>query len=173
MDSEGKISNQQAKTGPAAPPETMSSDQMEVSVVIPCLNEARSIGICVEKALAAFRKAGVRGEVVVAGNGSTDGSIAIAEARGARVVPVALRGYGRAVRKGIEEARGQFIIMGDADDSYDFSDVPRFLAKWREGYDLVMGNRIKGEIKPGAMPWHHRHIGTPVMSAIANLLSGA
>jgi hypothetical protein len=106
---------------------------------------------------------------VVADNGSSDGSIEIAQEHGARVVQVDAKGYGSALRGGFEAARGRFIIMGDADGSYDFSDVPRFVAKWREGYDLVMGNRLKGEIKPGAMPWHHRYIGTPVMSALANL----
>lgn len=150
-----------------------SSDSVDVSVVIPCLNEANSIASCIDKALAAFRACGVHGEVVVADNGSTDGSIAIARDHGARVVPVGAKGYGNALRGGFAEARGRFIIMGDADDSYDFSEVPRFVAKWREGYDLVMGNRIKGEIKPGAMPWHHRHIGTPLMSAIVNLFFGS
>jgi glycosyltransferase involved in cell wall biosynthesis len=148
------------------------TDQVEVSVVIPCLNEAQSIGACVDKALAAFRAAGIAGEVVVADNGSSDGSVEIAERRHARVVHAAERGYGNALRKGIEEARGQFIVMGDADDSYDFSEAPRFVAKWREGYELVMGNRLRGQIKKGAMPWHHRYIGTPAMSAILNLFFG-
>ena len=147
--------------------------KVDVSVVIPCLNEAQSIGVCVDKALAALRAAGIAGEVVVADNGSTDGSVEIAERHRARVVRAAERGYGNALRKGIEEARGQFIVMGDADDSYDFSDVPHFVAKWREGYELVMGNRLRGQIKDGAMPWHHRYIGTPAMSAILNLFFGA
>jgi glycosyltransferase involved in cell wall biosynthesis len=130
------------------------------------LNEAQSISFCVDKALASFKEAGIRGEVVVADNGSTDGSIAIAGEHGARVVHVAMRGYGHALRAGIEAARGQFIVMGDADDSYDFAEVPRFVAKWREGYEVVMGNRFLGEIKPGAMPWHHRYIGNPVLSRV-------
>jgi glycosyltransferase involved in cell wall biosynthesis len=142
---------------------------IDVSVVIPCLNEANSIGICVEKAVTSFRAAGLRGEVVVADNGSTDGSIEIAEKMGARVVRVAARGYGSALRAGIEAARGDFIIMGDADDSYDFGDVPRFVEKWRAGYDVVMGNRFRGEIKRGAMPWHHKYIGNPVLSRVLNL----
>src|ERR1700676_4690356 len=110
-----------------------SQPGVDVSVVIPCLNEANSIGICVEKALGAFCTAGLRGEVVVADNGSTDGSIEIAEKLGARVVRVPERGYGSALRAGIAAARGAFIVMGDADDSYDFSDLPRFVEKWRQG----------------------------------------
>ena len=141
----------------------------DVSVVIPCLNEANSISFCVEKALRAFQAAGLRGEVVVADNGSTDGSVEIAEKLGARVIPVAQRGYGAALRAGIAAARGEFIIMGDADDSYDFSEVPCFVEKWRRGYEVVMGNRFRGEIKPGAMPWHHKYIGNPVLSAVLNL----
>ena len=116
---------------------------VDVSVVIPCLNEANSIGICVGKALDAFKAAGLRGEVVVADNGSTDGSVDIAEKLGARVVSVPARGYGSALRAGIAAARGQFIIMGDADDSYDFAEVPRFVEMWRQGYDVVMGNRFR------------------------------
>lgn len=142
---------------------------VDVSVVIPCLNEANSIGICVEKANKAFADAGLSGEVVVADNGSTDGSVAIAEKRGARVIPVAQRGYGSALKAGIRAARGAFIIMGDADDSYDFGEVPRFVEKWREGNEVVMGNRFAGEIKPGAMPWHHKYIGNPGLTALLNL----
>jgi len=142
---------------------------VEVSVVIPCLNEANSIGICVEKAQKAFADAGLRGEVVVADNGSTDGSIEIAEKRGARVIPVAQRGYGSALKAGIRAARGAFIIMGDADDSYDFGEVPRFVGEWRKGSEVVMGNRFAGEIKPGAMPWHHKYIGNPGLTALLNL----
>src|SRR5262245_24771621 len=108
---------------------------VEVSVVIPCLNEARSLAFCIDKALAAFKAADVCGEVVVSDNGSTDGSIQIAEMHGARIVHAEIKGYGNALRKGIQEARGKFIIMGDADDSYDFSEVPKFVAKWREGYE--------------------------------------
>jgi glycosyltransferase involved in cell wall biosynthesis len=143
---------------------------VEVSVVIPCLNEARSLAFCIDKALAAFKAAEVCGEVVVSDNGSTDGSIEIAEQHGARVVHAEIRGYGYALRRGIQEARGKFIIMGDADDSYDFSEVPRFVGKWREGYQVVMGNRFKGEIKPGAMSWHHKYVGNPVLSALLRLL---
>jgi glycosyltransferase involved in cell wall biosynthesis len=142
---------------------------VDVSVVIPCLNEANSVGICVSKAIQAFSAAGLRGEVVVADNGSTDGSIEIAEQLGARVARVEARGYGSALRAGIAAARGTFIVMGDADDSYDFSEVPRFVEKWRQGNDVVMGNRFRGEIKPGAMPWHHKYIGNPVLSSLLNV----
>jgi glycosyltransferase involved in cell wall biosynthesis len=145
------------------------NDPTDVSVVIPCLNEANSIGICVEKAMHAFRASGLRGEVVVADNGSTDGSIEIAEKLGASVVNVPQRGYGSALRAGIQAARGAFIIMGDADDSYDFSEIPRFVETWSAGYDVVMGNRFRGEIKRGAMPWHHKYIGNPGLSALLNL----
>lgn len=148
----------------------MNNEPMDVSVVIPCLNEANSIALCIDKALKAFEQAGIRGEVVVGDNGSTDGSIEIAQQHGARVAHATLKGYGHALRAGIEAARGRFIIMGDADDSYDFSEVPRFVAKWREGYEVVMGNRFKGEIKPGAMPWHHKYIGNPVLSGLLRIL---
>src|SRR5262249_8746912 len=140
--------------------------------VIPCLNEAQSIASCVDKALAAFNDYGIQGEVVVADNGSTDGSVEIAKAHGARVIHVALRGYGSAIRHGIQEARGDFIIMGDADGSHDFSEIPRFVAKWREGHEFIVGSRLLGEIKDGAMLWHHRHIGTPILSRLVSLFFG-
>lgn len=145
------------------------SVRVEVSVVIPCLNEANSLAFCIDKAVTAFRASGLSGEVIVADNGSTDGSIQIAEAHGARVVRVEERGYGSALRAGIAAARGPFIIMGDADDSYDFSEVPRFAEMLRQGYDVVMGNRFRGEIKPRAMPWHHKYIGNPGLTALLNL----
>ncbi len=153
--------------------EFASSKAPEVSVVIPCLNEALSIASCVDKATAAFQAEGIRGEVVVSDNGSTDGSVEIAESHGARVVHATVKGYGAALRNGIELARGEFIILGDADGSHDFSEIGRFVAKWREGYEFVMGNRFLGGIKEGAMSWHHRHIGTPVLSGILNLFFGA
>jgi len=146
------------------------SPTVEVSVVIPCLNEASSLAYCVDKAMKAFRAAGLSGEVVVADNGSTDNSIRIAEEHGARVIRVAERGYGAALRAGIAGTRGPFIIMGDADDSYDFSDVPRFVEKLREGNDMVMGNRFRGEIKPGAMPPLHKYFGNPGLTALLNTL---
>jgi glycosyltransferase involved in cell wall biosynthesis len=144
--------------------------QIEVSVVIPCLNEANSIGYCVEKAIGAFQTAGLRGEVVIGDNGSTDGSIEIAEKLGARVVHAEQKGYGAALQAGITASHGAFIVMGDADDSYDFAEVPRFVEAWHKGNDVVMGNRFKGEIKPGAMPWHHKYIGNPVLSGVLNVL---
>jgi glycosyltransferase involved in cell wall biosynthesis len=143
---------------------------VDVSVVIPCLNEANSVAYCVDKAMEAFRKAGLLGEVIVADNGSTDGSIQIAEDHGARVLRVTQRGYGAALRAGIAAARGPYIIMGDADDSYDFTDVPRFVEKLREGYDVVMGNRFRGGIKPGAMPPLHKYFGNPGLTALLNTL---
>lgn len=141
---------------------------VEVSVVIPCLNEANSLAFCVDKAANAFRASGLSGEVIVADNGSTDGSVQIAEEHGARVVRVPERGYGSALRAGIAAARGPLIIMGDADDSYDFTDVPRFVEKLREGYDMVMGNRFRGGIKPGAMPPSHKYFGNPGLTALVN-----
>jgi glycosyltransferase involved in cell wall biosynthesis len=148
-------------------------DDPEVSVVIPCLNEAKSIGFCIDKARAAFRDMGVAGEVVVSDNGSTDGSIDIAEEHGARVVHAEVKGYGSALRHGIQQARGEFVILGDADGSHDFAEIPRFIAKWHDGYEFVIGNRFLGEIKDGAMSWHHRHLGTPVLTGILNLFFGA
>ncbi|MBA0088751.1 MAG: glycosyltransferase family 2 protein [Acidobacteria bacterium Pan2503] len=146
-----------------------TSVPVEVSVVIPCLNEANSLGSCIDKVVIAFRAAGLAGEVIVADNGSTDGSMQIAEERGARVVRVEERGYGSALRAGIAAARGPFIVMGDADDSYDFGEVPKFAEMLRQGYDVVMGNRFRGEIKPKAMPWHHKYIGNPGLTALLNL----
>lgn len=148
----------------------LASEPIEVSVVIPCLNEAKSLAYCVDKAQAAFAAHNLRGEVVIADNGSTDDSIQIAESCGARVVRVEEKGYGAALMAGIRASRGRFIVMGDADDSYDFSEVPRFVEKWREGYDVVMGNRFEGEIQPGAMPWHHKYIGNPALSSFLNVL---
>ena len=151
----------------------MPDAQPEISVVIPCLNEARSVGSCVERALTTIGALGLTGEVVVADNGSTDGSIEIAQAHGARVVHAAVKGYGSALRKGIEEARGAFIIIGDADGSHDFGEIDRFIAKWQEGYNFVMGNRLHSQLKHGAMAWHHRHLGTPILTGILNLFFGA
>ena len=136
---------------------------------MPCLNESATVGACVQKAMDAMRLHGIRGEVIVADNGSTDGSQRIAEEHGARVVPIAARGYGSALRGGIAAARGTYVLMGDADDSYDFSQAPAFVAKLRHGYDLVMGNRFQGGILPGAMPPLHRYLGNPVLTGIGRL----
>ena len=139
---------------------------------MPCLNEAATIGICIRKALASFESLGIDGEVVIADNGSTDGSQAIAEELGARVVPVALRGYGSALTGGIAAARGRWVIMGDADDSYDFAGLEPFVRQLRAGYELVNGNRFKGGIREGAMPWLHRRLGNPVLSFVGRKLYG-
>ena len=144
----------------------------EISIVMPCLNEADTVATCVEKAVRALREAGISGEVILADNGSTDGSQKLAEARGARVVPVAAKGYGSALMGGIAAARGRFVLMGDADDSYDFLEIPKFVAKLREGFDLVQGCRLPwggGTVAPGAMPWSHRWIGNPMFSRMSRL----
>jgi glycosyltransferase involved in cell wall biosynthesis len=149
--------------------QTAEANAPEVSIVIPCLNEENSIGIVVEKAKRAIEMMGVSGEVIVADNGSTDRSVEIALSKGARVVHVAQKGYGNALRGGIEAARGRIIVIGDADDSYDFLEAPKLVAKIKEGYDLVVGSRFKGRILPGAMPWTSK-IGNPIMTFTLNLL---
>ena len=141
----------------------------EVSIVIPCLNEAETIEGVVREVQAAVEKNGLSAEVIVADNGSSDGSQQIAARLGAKVVSVVERGYGSALRGGIFAARGRYIIMGDADGSYDFSSIGTFVDKLRQGNDFVMGNRFKGGIQPGAMPWKNQWIGTPALSRIANL----
>jgi glycosyltransferase involved in cell wall biosynthesis len=146
---------------------------LELSVVMPCLNEAATVGACVQKAVDALRRNGIRGEVIVADNGSTDGSQQIARESGARVVPVERRGYGSALQSGIAAARGRFVLMGDADDTYDFSQLGEFVAQLREGYDLVMGNRFRGKILPGAMPPLHRYLGNPVLTGLGRLFFGS
>lgn len=143
---------------------------VELTVVMPCLNEAETLAVCVDKALAALRENDIAGEVVVADNGSTDGSQTIAVEHGARVVAVPVRGYGAALNAGISAARGRFVLMADADDSYNFAHIPRFLAELRKGADLVMGNRFQGGIGPGAMPPLHRYLGNPVLSKVGRVL---
>lgn len=142
---------------------------MELTVVMPCLNEAETVGTCVTKAVRFIEEHRIDGEVVVADNGSTDGSQRLAADAGARVVPVKDKGYGNAIMGGIIAARGEYVIMGDADDSYDFTNLMPFVEKLREGYDLVMGNRFKGGIEPGAMPPLHRYLGNPVLSFLGRL----
>jgi glycosyltransferase involved in cell wall biosynthesis len=149
-----------------------ASQQLDLSVVMPCLNERLTLGTCVQKARDTMARLGIRGEIVVADNGSTDGSQAIAEGLGARVVPVAAKGYGSALRGGIAAARGRYVVMGDSDDSYDFTQLGVFVAKLDEGYDLVMGNRFRGSIRPGAMPFLHRYIGNPGLSWLGRLFFG-
>ena len=147
-----------------------SPDRLEVSVVLPCLNEAETVGICVEKALECLDTLQVAGEVLVVDNGSTDDSADVARRAGARVISEASRGYGNALRRGIGEASGKFIIIADADNSYDLSDLERFVTALRQGADLVMGSRRLGTIENGAMPWLNRRIGNPALSGILNLL---
>ncbi len=142
---------------------------LEVSVVLPCLNEAETVGTCVTAALETMHRLGLRGEVVVVDNGSEDGSPEIARAAGARVVLEPRRGYGNALRRGAEEARGELLVMADADDSYDLSELGRFVDELRAGADLVMGSRVLGRIEAGAMPWLNRRIGNPLLSGILNL----
>lgn len=142
---------------------------MELTVVMPCLNEAETVATCVRKAVAFLADNGIDGEVVVADNGSTDGSRQLAADAGARVVPIPERGYGNALMGGIIAAHGEYVIMGDADDSYDFTNLMPFIIELRKGYDLVMGNRFKGGIAPGAMPPLHKYLGNPVLSFVGRL----
>jgi glycosyltransferase involved in cell wall biosynthesis len=153
-----------------APSEIEAGPEHELSVVMPCLNEADTLATCVRKAQSAMAEHGIDGEVIVADNGSTDGSVEIAEALGARVVPVSARGYGNALMGGIAAARGRYVLMGDADDSYDFLELPKFVEQLRAGNDLVQGCRLErggGQVLPGAMPFLHRRWGNPMFSAMA------
>lgn len=145
-------------------------ETLELTILMPCLNEAETIQTCVTKAMGYLRSSGIRGEVVIADNGSTDGSQALAESAGARVVPIPVRGYGAAILGGIEAAHGKYVIMGDADDSYNFTALDPFVDKLRSGFDLVMGNRFLGGIKPDAMPPLHKYLGNPVLTGIGRLL---
>jgi glycosyltransferase involved in cell wall biosynthesis len=142
---------------------------MELTILMPCLNEAETIEACVGKARRWLEQNGVDGEVLIADNGSTDGSQQLAEKLGARVVPVPVRGYGAALQTGIQAANGRYVIMGDADDSYDFSNLGPFVDKLREGYQLVMGNRFLGGIQPGAMPPLHKYLGNPVLTTVGRI----
>jgi glycosyltransferase involved in cell wall biosynthesis len=142
---------------------------IELSIVMPCLNERETVGVCVRKAMAALQDAGISGEVIVADNGPTDDSVEIARAEGARVVNIEAKGYGSALKGGILASRGEYVLMADSDDSYDFSHAPRFLEQLRSGSDLVMGNRFLGGISNQAMPFLHRYLGNPVLSGIGRL----
>ena len=143
--------------------------EIELSVVMPCLNEAETLESCIVQAQQAIQRAGITGEVIVADNGSTDGSAEIAERCGARLVRVERKGYGSALMGGIAAARGRYVVMGDSDASYDFSLIPLFLEKLRAGYALVMGNRFQGGVRPGAMPALHRYLGNPALTGIGRL----
>jgi glycosyltransferase involved in cell wall biosynthesis len=143
---------------------------LELTILMPCLNEAETLALCIREAQAFLARSGISGEVLIADNGSTDGSQAIAGQLGARVVPIPERGYGAALRGGIAAARGRFVIMGDSDNSYDFANLDGFVAALRGGADLVMGNRFRGGIEKGAMPFLHRYLGNPVLSFIGRLL---
>ena len=148
------------------------SEPIQLTILMPCLNEAETLARCIEKAKRGIERAGVRGEIVIADNGSTDGSQAIAEKAGVRLVPVKAKGYGNALRGGIEAARGEWILMGDADDSYDFAEADRFVEKFKNGDELVMGCRLPvggGTIMPGAMPWKNRWIGNPVLTTLGRI----
>ena len=146
-----------------------TAQPVELTVLMPCLDEAETLEICISKALKSIEEMGIAGEVLIADNGSTDGSQELATKCGARVINAPLRGYGGALQAGIAAAKGRYIIMGDADDSYDFSSLQQFVEKLREGNELVMGNRFKGGIKPGAMPPLHKYLGNPVLSFIGRL----
>ena len=154
-----------ARAGAECPP----VPQLELTILMPCLNEAETVSTCVRKARAFLDRTGVVGEVLVADNGSTDGSRELARNAGARVVRIAAKGYGHALMGGIEAAHGRFVIMADADDSYDFSQLDGFLASLRGGNTLVIGHRFRGGIRPGAMPWLHRYLGNPVLSFLGRL----
>ena len=146
-----------------------TNQEVTLTILMPCLNEAKTVEACVLAGRSYLRRAGIDGEVLLADNGSTDGSPATAAAAGARVVHVSTRGYGAALMAGIDAARGRCIIMGDADCSYDFANLDAYVERLRAGADLVMGNRFKGGISPGAMPWLHRYLGNPVLSFIGRL----
>jgi glycosyltransferase involved in cell wall biosynthesis len=150
-----------------------AGQSVELSVVMPCLNEQETVAVCVRKAISALRTAGIPGEVIVADNGSTDGSVELAQAEGARVVNIEQKGYGSALKGGILAARGKYVLMADSDDSYDFSHAPRFVQQLRTGSDLVMGNRFQGGISDQAMPFLHRYLGNPVLSGIGRLFFGS
>lgn len=147
----------------------MNNNIIEVSVVLPCLNEEETLGVCIKKIKKVFISENIKGEIIVSDNGSVDRSMEIAQAEGAVLVTEAKRGYGAAYQRGLREARGKYIVIGDSDNTYDFYDIPKFLRYLRDGYDFAMGSRFKGAIKKGAMSWSHRYIGNPILSGICRL----
>jgi len=147
----------------------MTNKNIEVSVVLPCLNEEAALSICLNKIKDVFSREGIKGEIIVSDNGSTDRSMEIAGKEGAIMVSEPKRGYGAAYIRGIKEAKGKFIVIGDSDNTYDFYDIPKFLKSLEEGYDFIMGSRFKGGIQKGAMSWSHRYIGNPVLSCMCRL----
>ncbi len=169
QDVEVRIASQ-AEVDYARPDASASGER--ISIVMPCLNEEKGIVRCITWAQEGLLKSGLPGEIIVADNGSTDRSVELALAAGARVVHQPLRGYGNAYHKGFAASTGTYIIMGDADQTYDFREIPQLIAPLREGYDYVLGSRFSGTILPGAMPWTHRYIGNPVLTFILNVLYG-
>jgi glycosyltransferase involved in cell wall biosynthesis len=149
-----------------------NNSEKELSIVIPCLNEEKTLPIVIRKAQRSLERLNINGEVVVADNGSTDSSVSVAKSFGARIVHCPQKGYGNALRCGFENAEGKFLIMGDADDSYNFEEIDDFIKYLRDGYDIVMGTRLKGKIEKGAMPFLHRYLGTPALTFILNLFFG-
>jgi glycosyltransferase involved in cell wall biosynthesis len=166
MCSLGPVCSQTGGSSPFSTSVVNESPALELTVLMPCLNEARTLPQCIRKAIDCMQRLGVRGEVLVADNGSTDGSRALAEAAGARVLLVKRRGYGAALAAGVAAAKGRYVVMGDSDDSYDFSKLDAFVERLRAGDDLVMGNRFRGGIAPAAMPLSHRYFGNPLLSAV-------
>jgi glycosyltransferase involved in cell wall biosynthesis len=158
------------RVSPATP--FLEGQEVVISVVMPCLNEEQTIGACVSKALEGIRRTGLPGEVVVADNGSTDRSVDIATELGARVIHQPARGYGNAYRAGIEAARGKYIVMGDSDDTYDFTEIGQLIDKLRAGNEYVLGSRFAGTILPGAMPWLHQYVGNPILTGLLNAMFG-
>lgn len=152
--------------------DTTAQPKPKISIVMPCLNEEQTVGICVRTALDWLARSGYPGEVIVVDNGSTDGSVAIAESAGARIVHESRRGYGNAIRRGFSEATGEWLVMGDCDGTYDFGNLDALVAPLSDGYDLSVGNRLAGTIAPGAMPWTHRYIGTPAISFLLRMFAG-
>jgi glycosyltransferase involved in cell wall biosynthesis len=146
---------------------------MELTVVIPCLNEHKTLARCIAEAEEGIRAAGTQAEIVIADNGSTDGSIEIAKSLGARVVHVPVRGYGAALKAGINAAEGKYVVMGDGDGSYDFREIPHFLAQFKKGHDIVMGNRFKGGIERGAMPFLNKYLGNPGITGLIWIFHGS